>query len=417
LTDYQVQIIVHRSTGTDTGNQVYVGSDCKTDFGDIRFIAADGSTPLSYWIEEMVAGTYAVFWVEVPLIPADPGYAYIFMDYGDPAASTTSDIDATFEAACDMEEGDLSDWDTSWGTATHTATTTQTHTGTYALQLVPASGYPESSGRRLDVTNILANHAYRVWFYDTGSTASGTNSYAIACILGSSSGDGYLHAGTSSYYRYWDGSGYVETSLPRSVGWHYYEFRCDSMETDFVVDGVVVHTSTRVDPTALLNFRVYCYRYTPNPSIFDDAIVRKWVDPEPTHGLWGSDELDSTNPSWDELPSDQTVDYGQAFSYDVNASDASGIAYYWISDMDNFSINSNGIITNTKVLSVGTYELEVQAYDPYGNYCTGSFQVTVTIPTTPPPTTVIPGFYFETVLLGLLAAMGAGIAIRRRKRK
>jgi len=42
---------------------------CRTDFGDIRFTKSDGITELDYWMEEVVDGDYAVFWVKVPSIP------------------------------------------------------------------------------------------------------------------------------------------------------------------------------------------------------------------------------------------------------------------------------------------------------------------------------------------------------------
>ena len=44
---------------------VYCNSHCKTDFGDIRFTAADGTTLLSQWIQSFTASNSAVFWVKV----------------------------------------------------------------------------------------------------------------------------------------------------------------------------------------------------------------------------------------------------------------------------------------------------------------------------------------------------------------
>ena len=55
----------------------------------------------------------------------------------------------------------------------------------------------------------------------------------------------------------------------------------------------------------------------------------------------------------------------------MNATDISGIDDYWTIDTTNFQINGNGVITNTTTLVVDTYWLEVRAYDPYDNYCTG----------------------------------------------
>ncbi|MFX1297243.1 MAG: C25 family cysteine peptidase [Promethearchaeota archaeon] len=104
---------------------------------------------------------------------------------------------------------------------------------------------------------------------------------------------------------------------------------------------------------------------------------------------------DSTNPTWDQLPANQTVEFGDFFSYNVNSSDLSGIYNYWVSDMVNFTIDSNGLLTNATVLSVGDYELEIRAYDQYGNYCTATITVTVGSE----ERRKIPGFDFILVMM------------------
>ncbi|MFX1533998.1 MAG: S8 family serine peptidase, partial [Promethearchaeota archaeon] len=96
----------------------------------------------------------------------------------------------------------------------------------------------------------------------------------------------------------------------------------------------------------------------------------------------------SDDPTWDTPPSDQLVEYGDAFSYDLDASDSSGISSWGINDTANFNIDSNGLVTNATALDIGVYGLEVRAYDPYGNYCNGTFTVTVQ-DTTPPAAPVL----------------------------
>lgn len=49
-TDYQVKVIVHYGSGTDTDNEVYLNRKCESDFCDIRFTSADGEL-LDYWME------------------------------------------------------------------------------------------------------------------------------------------------------------------------------------------------------------------------------------------------------------------------------------------------------------------------------------------------------------------------------
>lgn len=83
------------------------------------------------------------------------------------------------------------------------------------------------------------------------------------------------------------------------------------------------------------------------------------------------------SPTWDVLPTDQIIEYGDNFSYDLDASDTSGINNWWINDTVNFAIDSEGLITNIVSLSGGVYWLEVRAYDAYSHYCSAIFKVTV----------------------------------------
>jgi hypothetical protein len=55
--DYTVNVRVWRQPGTDTDKNIYVGTKCRTDFGDIRFTESDGITPLNYWREDIGEAT------------------------------------------------------------------------------------------------------------------------------------------------------------------------------------------------------------------------------------------------------------------------------------------------------------------------------------------------------------------------
>ena len=65
LTDYQVRFTVYNTTGTDFGENVYLGSNVKPDFSDIRFTTTD-NTPIPVWIQE-TGSNYAIVWVKVAL--------------------------------------------------------------------------------------------------------------------------------------------------------------------------------------------------------------------------------------------------------------------------------------------------------------------------------------------------------------
>jgi hypothetical protein len=88
-------------------------------------------------------------------------------------------------------------------------------------------------------------------------------------------------------------------------------------------------------------------------------------------------------PVWNPTPTDQlNEELGDAFSYDVDATDTDTVTYV-INDTNNFTINaSSGLIENNTYLDVGTYNLQVNASDA-NNTITAEFKVTVVDTTAP----------------------------------
>ena len=41
-TDFQMKLTVHKSTGTDTSTDIYLGANVNNDFSDLRFTTSDG---------------------------------------------------------------------------------------------------------------------------------------------------------------------------------------------------------------------------------------------------------------------------------------------------------------------------------------------------------------------------------------
>lgn len=104
--DYQIPIIIYRSSGESTGNTVYVGTRCKSNFGDIRF-KNDAGNILPYWIEARTS-TYAVFWVKVDTIESTPT-TVLYITYGDQSLTSASNGNDTFIFFDDFSN-DLSKW-------------------------------------------------------------------------------------------------------------------------------------------------------------------------------------------------------------------------------------------------------------------------------------------------------------------
>ncbi|MFX1577751.1 MAG: cadherin repeat domain-containing protein [Promethearchaeota archaeon] len=88
---------------------------------------------------------------------------------------------------------------------------------------------------------------------------------------------------------------------------------------------------------------------------------------------------DTTPPAWIEIPENQLVIYGTLFTYDLNASDISGIDYWWVNDTARFTVDENGVIIGVGegVLDIGVYGLKVRVFDIYHNYQEADFAINV----------------------------------------
>lgn len=118
---YIIDITVHRSSGTDSGGNVYVGTDCESDYDDIRF-TTNGSSPsvLDYWIESSDSSS-ADIWVEFTGLDST---SYFYMYYGYSSASAVSNGDNTFLFFDDFNDGSLNTYKWTkcyeWGYWTYT---------------------------------------------------------------------------------------------------------------------------------------------------------------------------------------------------------------------------------------------------------------------------------------------------------
>ncbi len=95
-------------------------------------------------------------------------------------------------------------------------------------------------------------------------------------------------------------------------------------------------------------------------------------------------QYDSTQPIWIVPPLNETLETGRSFIQRLGAWDESGIHHWWLNDSTYFTIDEDGVVRNVTSLEAGIYPLEVRAYDPFDNYCSAVFVITVLEPT---PTT------------------------------
>lgn len=93
-TGYQIRIVVWRTEGSDGGENVFVGNNCRSDFGDIKFTGSDGASSLDYWLESYDSAK-ATFWVKIGDNLNDTSQT-VYMYYGNPQLATTSNGLNTF---------------------------------------------------------------------------------------------------------------------------------------------------------------------------------------------------------------------------------------------------------------------------------------------------------------------------------
>lgn len=123
---------------------------------------------------------------------------------------------------------------------------------------------------------------------------------------------------------------------------------------------------------------------------------------------------DTTPPIWVVEPEDRYIEYGNDFFYNLDASDLSGISYWWINDTINFQINDNGEITNLIALQAQEFSVEIRAYDPHDNYCSKSIKITVESSSNPPPSGGIPG-YDWVIIMSLMSVISILFIYFKRK--
>jgi len=283
-------------------NTVSMEGHCKTDFGDVRFTDDDGATLLDYWMETKVDGESATFWVEVADDLSSVNRT-IYMYYGKSDATTTSNADSTF-VFFDGFSGDLSKWTNVSGTGTWTIESgnlviqpedltendylvTASALGVNGLairtrmqstQIPPPSGSPQAHPGVIWHANTLTgtNHRNDQLYFRPHDTAPSSSQGNIQPA--SYSGTVNFHDGKPGSYYIWNTWNTVEVRIPPSgnltlygndVSWH--NWNNQSYSYDHI--GLMAHGGGK--------------------DYFDYFAVRKFVDPEPAHGIWGNEETAS----------------------------------------------------------------------------------------------------------------------------
>ena len=309
-TNYQMGVKVYYGAGVDgietvdgvTFGKIYCNSKCKMDFSDIRFTNWDSITLLDYWLQEKSDSDYALFWVEVDSIPANPDTVDIYIYYGNSGATTTSDGDDTFTFFDDFTR------DRGWTIGN----------GTYIQIIDPEDCLwidyrrPASNLYCYRPVSGLAD-GFELWIDSWYDITVGADDWVAGYFNLSVNNDGSRHSESEIYgirgwgqaygnkhgLLYWNGTGLVGKqdgdADPNSDRFIYrirkhdtrLEYYCSS---DNVADGT---EAVAAGIPAIAYMKAWITN-SQEGDVNDDCRkkihlirIRKWIYPEPTHTTWG----------------------------------------------------------------------------------------------------------------------------------
>jgi hypothetical protein len=348
----------------------------QADFGDLRFINAADSL-LDYWIESKTDGVSATVWVEVDDIAASTD-TVIYMYYGNPAASSTSDGDDTFEFFDDFEDGDISDW----SQYRNGTVTIADDSGNYVL-LKTANNDPHG-GYSLFNNGSLSDFEAVFQTKRINETGGNQNRYGIE----DSSFNGYgprmadfnsLPSAFAIERRAGGGGSNIATKNTSAYQWNSWmtvKFRKYGSTLEFELynsSGSMVE-SISVSNSLYNSFDLFVVHggwefYT------DDIIVRKYVSPEPTC-IIGPEECNSLPDPPSDLGPTEYVDSSwvddntPTLEFTQSDPDGNTVSYtIQIDDDDDFS--SAAVDYTSGLMAQGDASFNVGQADGGGTYTEG----------------------------------------------
>ena len=271
--NYQVRITVHYGTGTDGGEHVYLNGYCRTDFGDVRFTDDDGITLLNYWMQEYTSGDQAIFWVKIA-DNLDYSSATVYVYYGNPSATSTSNGTSTFEFFDDFDDGVIDP--NKWTDVTNARESGGTFRGNGGNQRVWAR------------TRLTFSSNIEVRFKMMGES---TNDFDSGIRVGnlyfiSDRGTGNPRIGT--------GWTYPSGSADDVLTWHTYRATIQNNYQEFYDITAEKGTINSFSYTSGYLYLIGDSDSGARDTFYDWIFVRKYISSEPSHGEWGSEEVSAS---------------------------------------------------------------------------------------------------------------------------
>ncbi|MCL5775376.1 MAG: DUF2341 domain-containing protein, partial [Patescibacteria group bacterium] len=230
----------------------------KASGADIRFVDADGVTPLSYEIEKWDASATSSLWVKVPQIDATSTTDFIWMYYNNSSAtnnSTTTGVwDDSFKGVWHLKETTgTTIYDSTQYVNTGTKVSASEPAATSTSQIAGAQYFDGSNDYVYTADSFVnpTNVTLGTWFKTT--TTSGRKLFGLESNqtgTGSASYDRHLYMGSNGRIYFGAYSGSIKTAMSTSVlndgGWHYASGILDSGSSQIrlYIDGVLNSTTS-----------------------------------------------------------------------------------------------------------------------------------------------------------------------------
>ena len=351
---------------------VYKLEKCRSDFGDIRFTRSDGVSLLNYWMEEKVDDRYAIFWVKIADdLSTSPATIYIY--YGNPTATTTSNGDNTFLFFDDFYGStyDSNKWQVVG------LPTIAIGNGELKIQRDSYSGSWSVHGLRSKT--FQADEKRLIVKMKTPSAPSGCNVRADMDYYSVSRYDKVVFEDSSrNIYLTSVDMGGAESNLKlasNALADTYYTFyltRWGSSHLKAWINGDYAGqiTSHINDGSTYIGLFIEEWRsHSTIIGVYDWIAVAKYVYPEPSHGTWGSEETQTNNtPIIGEFQAPAIVYANKYFLLNATIIDPDGLT-----ELERATVELEGIILKWEAISNMFSKLS----DP-NNYCildpAGSFK-------------------------------------------
>jgi PKD repeat protein len=381
LNNYQMRFIFWNTTGVDTGENCYLGSHVtQQDWDDLRVTTTtDGICDI--WIQQKNENC-SIVWVEVPYVyPGNDTRLFIY--YGKPVATSVSDGDATFRV---------------WGTFEQIPLNVEkwSYSGNYTQ-------FTDTSGNTLlEVVRNNTSGNSRVYSLDTFSYATGyeligkvnlnrteTNYFGFI----STNRHALFYSNETLNNMYYTSSKNVASPTVTNLssgytGWQIFRIQREPNGNDvrFLVNNTYVANHSSDIPTLAMPLEIASTVINATAWV-DWVFVKKYVEPEPTHGLWEGETVETAPNARFEGEPRWGYDNLTVYFTDIST----GVVTTWEWDVDN-----DGVVDyttkncNHTYTSAGLYDVSLTVNNTNGTSVQHEPQYinVMSLPTpTPTPTT------------------------------